>query len=162
MASFHSRLKSISLRWFFDLQIFLIQQMFQFKKFCFHSALFSGLLWLYLAWKVKEALGGCWFCWFSLCMAHLTYYFSDASWFVQSSNSPKKFARIFPTERLHPTDKIWLVFIICLAIIIGYYHLVSLHEKNQDHYILAASYSDYVSTSLSHPYTVLDLCQYSK
>ena len=86
----------------------------------------------FLAWKVKEALGRCWFCWFSLCKTHLTYYFSDDCWFVQS------FSRIFPIERLHPTDKIWLVLFTCLAIIINYYHLVSIHEKNRDHYFLAA------------------------
>ena len=87
----------------------------------------------FLAWKVKEALGRCWFCWFSLCKTHLTYYFSDDCWFVQS------FSRIFPIERLHPTDKIWLISIICLATIISYYHLVSLNLKNWDHYLLAAS-----------------------
>ena len=87
----------------------------------------------FLTWKVKEALGRCWFCWFSLCKAHLTYRFSDDCWFVQS------FFRIFPIERLHLTNKFWLFLIICFVIIINYYHLVSIHEKNRDHYLLAAS-----------------------
>ena len=52
---------------------------------------------------------------------------------------PLKFFRIFPIEILHPADKIWLALIICLATIISYYHLLSLHEKNQDYYPLAAS-----------------------
>ena len=43
-----------------------------------------------------------------------------------------KFFSNFPIERLHPTDKTSLVLIICLATIISYYHLVSLHEKNRD------------------------------
>ena len=64
---------------------------------------------------------------------HLTYCFSYGCRFVRG------FFRIFPIEILHPTDKIWLVLIICLATIIRYYHLVSLHEKNWDHYLLAAS-----------------------
>ena len=81
-----------------------------------------------MAWKVKEALGRCSFCWFSLCMTYLTYHFSDGYWFVQS------FFRIFPIERIQPADEIWLVLIICLAIIMSYYHLVSLYEKNRDHY----------------------------
>ena len=50
-----------------------------------------------------------------------------------------KFSRFFPIERLDPTDKIWLVLIICLTIIISQYHLVSLH-KNRDHYLLAVSH----------------------
>ena len=54
-------------------------------------------------------------------------------WFVES------FIRNFRKERLHPIDKIWLVLIICLVIIISYYHLVPLHEKNWDDYLLAAS-----------------------
>ena len=54
-------------------------------------------------------------------------------WFVQS------FIRIFRIERLHPIDKIWLVLIICLVIIISYYHLVPLHGKNWDDHLLAAS-----------------------
>ena len=87
----------------------------------------------FFAWKVKEALGRCWFCRFSHCMAHLTYCLADGCWFVQ------KLTRIFPIERLYPTNKIWLVLIICLVIIISYYHLVSLHEKNRDHYLLGAS-----------------------
>ena len=45
-------------------------------------------------------------------------------WFVQS------FIQIFRIEKLHPIDKIWLVLIICLVIIISYYHLVLLHEKS--------------------------------
>ena len=53
-------------------------------------------------------------------------------WFVRS------FSQILPIERLHPADKN-LVLIICLATIISYYHLASLHEKNRDHYLLAAS-----------------------
>ena len=76
-------------------------------------------------------LGRCWFCWFSLCVSQLTYRFSDGCWFVQS------FSWIFPVERLHSTDKIWLVLIICVVIIISYYHLVSLHEKDWDRYPLA-------------------------
>ena len=107
--------------------------MFQFKQFCFHSTLSSGLLYLFLTWKVKEALARCWLCWFFLSIVHLTYGFSDGCWFVRS------FSQIFPIESLHPTDKTWLVSIICLATIISYYHLVSLHEKNRGHYILAAS-----------------------
>ena len=87
----------------------------------------------FLTWKVKEALGRYWFCWFSLCKAHLTYRFSDGCWFVQS------FYPIFPIKRLHPAGKIWLVLVICLVIIISYYHLVSMHEKNRDHYLLASS-----------------------
>ena len=75
----------------------------------------------------------CWFCWFSICKEHLTYCFSDGCWFVQS------FSQVFPVERLYPTGKIWLVLIICSAIIISYYHLVLGHEKNWDHYLLAAS-----------------------
>ena len=93
----------------------------------------SGLLKLFLAWKVKEALRWCWFRWFSLCMTHFKYRFSDGYWFVRS------FSGIFPIERLHPTDKTWSVLIICLATIISYYHLVWLHENNQDHYLQAAS-----------------------
>ena len=54
-------------------------------------------------------------------------------WFVQS------FIWIFWIERLHPIDKIWLVLIICLVIIISYYHLIPLHEKNWDDHLLAAS-----------------------
>ena len=53
----------------------------------------------FLAWKVKEPFGRWWFCWFSFCMAHLTYCLSDGCWFVWS------FSRIFPIERHHPTDK---------------------------------------------------------
>ena len=53
-------------------------------------------------------------------------------WFIQS------FIRIFWIERLHLMDKIWLVLIICLVIIISYYHLVQLHEKNRDDHLLAA------------------------
>ena len=70
---------------------------------------------------------------FSLFMVYLTYHSSDGCWFVQ------RFSQIFPIERLHPTDKIWLVLIICLVVIISYYHLVSLHENNRDQYVLAAS-----------------------
>ena len=70
----------------------------------------------------------CWFSWFSLCMAHTTYRFRNQS-----------FIRVFSLERLHPIDKIWLVVIICLFIIISYYHLISLDEKNRDSYLLAAS-----------------------
>ena len=84
-----------------------------------------------MAWKLKEVLR-CWICWFSLCMAHLTYRFSDGCWFIWS------FFRFFPLERLHPTDRTWLVLIICLITINSYYHLVLLHEKNQGHYLLAA------------------------
>ena len=54
-------------------------------------------------------------------------------WFVQS------FIRIFQIQRLHPIDKIWLVLIIFLGIMIIYYHLVSLHEKNWDDYLQVAS-----------------------
>ena len=107
--------------------------MFQFRLFRFHLTLSSGLLWLFLAWKVQEALGRCWFCWFSLCKAHLTYRFSDDCWFDQN------FSRIFSIKRLHPSEKYWLVLIICLGIIINYYHLVLIHENNWDHYLLAAS-----------------------
>ena len=63
---------------------------------------------------------------------NMTYRFSDGCWLIQS------FTRIFPIERLHPTNKTWLVLIICLVIIINYYHLVSLHEENRDHYLLGA------------------------
>ena len=86
-----------------------------------------------MVWKVKEALGRRWFWWFLLCMAHLTYRFSDGYWFVRT------FSRLFLIESLHPIDKTWLVLIICLATIISYYHLVSIHEKNRGHYLLAAS-----------------------
>ena len=41
-----------------------------------------------------------------------------------------------------------VVLIICLATIISYYHLVSLHEKNRQ------PASDYISTSVSRPYEV--------
>ena len=87
-----------------------------------------------MVWKEKEAFRWCIFFWLSLCMANLTYCFTDGCWTGQS------FSRYFLIERLHPTDKIWLVLIICLAIIISYYHLVSLHEKNLDHYLLAVSH----------------------
>ena len=51
-----------------------------------------------------------------------------------------KFSRNFPIERLHSKDKIWLVLIICLAILISFYHLVLLHGKNRHHYLLAVSH----------------------
>ena len=54
-------------------------------------------------------------------------------WFVQS------FIRFFRIERLYPIDKIWLVLIICLVIIISYYYLVPLHEKNGNDHLLAVS-----------------------
>ena len=86
-----------------------------------------------MARKVKEALVRCCSCWFLLSIAHLTYRFSDGCWLVQS------FIRIFPMERLHHTEKIWLVLIICLVIIFSYYHLVSLHGKNRYPYLLGTS-----------------------
>ena len=49
------------------------------------------------------------------------------------------FSWIFPVERLHSTDKNWLVLIICVVIIISFYDLVSLLEKNRDRYPLAVS-----------------------
>ena len=49
------------------------------------------------------------------------------------------FSWIFPVERLHSTGKNWLVLIICVVIIISFYHLVSLLEKNRDRYPLAVS-----------------------
>ena len=44
-----------------------------------------------------------------------------------------KFFSNFFSRKTHPTDKIWLVLII------SYYHLVLLYEKDWDHYFLAGS-----------------------
>ena len=128
LASFHSRFKVV----------FQLANLFHLANVSVQVVLFSHNLVLRtslisLTWKVKEVFELYWFCCFSLCKAHLTYCFGDGCWFVQS------FSRIFPIERLHPTDKIWLVLIIYLAIIINYYHPVLIHEKNWDHYLLAVS-----------------------
>ena len=48
-----------------------------------------------------------------------------------------------------------VILIICLAIIINYYHLVWIHEKNRDHYSANQPASDYMSTSVSRPYKVI-------
>ena len=134
MASFHSRLKSLGLRWFLSFGEF-----FSFNK-CFSSSNFFPFnlaLRVFLTFfgiESKRRVPT------MLILLILTLYgtydillYCFGCWFVQS------FIRISQIERLHPIDKMWLVLIICLFIIISYYHLVSLHDKNWDDYLLAAS-----------------------
>ena len=111
-----SRLKSLGLRWFFIWRFFFYLTNVSVQVILFPLNLFlRASLTFFLAWKVKEALGRCWFCWFWLCISHWTYWFSDGCWLVWN------FYRIFLIETFHPTDKFLLVLIICLAIIFIYY-----------------------------------------
>ena len=124
--SFRSRLKALGLSWF------LIRRIFWCNK-CFISLnlVLKGFF-IFLAWKVKETLGRLQF---PLWMAHITYNFSA----VMAADLLKIILKFFLIERFDPIDKIWFVLIMCLVIIVSYYHLVSLHENNSDDSLLAVN-----------------------
>ena len=56
----------------------------------------------------------------------------EGCWFVRN------FSRIFPKERLHPNDKTLISFNHLFSYIQSLVIIVSLHEKNRHHYLLAA------------------------
>ena len=132
MTTPHSRPKSLRLRWFFIRRIFLDLTNVSVHVILFPLNLVLGASLSFFTMERKTITQT-----MLILLILFLYGTLDISlqwWLLIRSNFFSNFS-----NRKTPFywQNFWLVLIICLAIIISYNHLASLHEKNRYHYLLA-------------------------
>ena len=129
MTSFYTRLKPLNLGWLFIWWFFLSKKWFSSSNFVSTQPCPQGFFNLFWHEKEKKSSDDV-----DSVDSRILCDTFDILLLIRS-----KFFSIFFNRK---TPSYWqnlITLIICVTTIISYYHLASLHEKNQDHHLLAAS-----------------------